>query len=450
MSLSLSDPRVFPFEHRATMGRPASEILLRRWQSASLGTLLVGYAGYYLCRSNLSVAAPLILREGQGLGVTKETLGAIMSAGVLVYAAGKLVNGVVADRSDGRGIFLLGMAGSALCTVVFGMGGGLAVLTLAWALNRYVQAMGWPGLVRIAGRWFPGGQRATVMGVLSGSYLAGDAVARLLLSLFIAWGLGWRQVFFLSGALLAGLALVSGCTLRGGSRDVGLDEEGEEGPAAPPGGGGTIPGRPGVWSLLAPLLGLRTFWLVCAVNFGLTLIRETFNAWTPTFLVEAVGLTPQGAAAGSLVFPLTGAAAAAAAGWLSDRTGGRHGRVMVPSVALLVVVLGVLSATPLRDRPAGALGLLAAASAFLIAPYSFPSGVLSLDLGGRQRAATASGLVDTAGYLGAVFSGYGIARIAERQGWAAAFGVLAAVAALTGAAVVAYSRTAVPAKNRVG
>ena len=72
-----------------------------RWQGITLVTLFVGYAGYYLCRSNLSVAAPLLLQEFGDDGFTKQSVGAIASVGVLFYSFGKAVNGVLADFFGG-------------------------------------------------------------------------------------------------------------------------------------------------------------------------------------------------------------------------------------------------------------------------------------------------------------------------------------------------------------
>src|SRR5262249_13346921 len=94
---------------------------LRRWRTATAGTLLLGYAGYYVCRSNLSVAAPLLLAD-PSTGLDKATLGAIVSAGVLAYAIGKVANGVVADFLGGRAAFLGGMVLSIGATLWFGAG----------------------------------------------------------------------------------------------------------------------------------------------------------------------------------------------------------------------------------------------------------------------------------------------------------------------------------------
>ena len=51
---------------------------LDRWQLVTAGTLLVGYAGYYVCRSNLSIAAPELVREFGDRGVDRAGLGVIV------------------------------------------------------------------------------------------------------------------------------------------------------------------------------------------------------------------------------------------------------------------------------------------------------------------------------------------------------------------------------------
>jgi OPA family glycerol-3-phosphate transporter-like MFS transporter len=201
--------------------------------------------------------------------------------------------------------------------------------------------------------------------------------------------------------------------------------------------------------MLGFLLRREQLWQVCLINFGLTLIRETFNGWTPTYLVQAVGMSVGDAAIGSLVFPLTGGLAACAGGWLSERCGNRHGRVMLPSLILMVIALAVLSLLPLRGRHVEALVVLATVALFMTIPYSFCSGVLAIDLGGKRASATATGLVDTAGYLGGALSGWGIAAVASRAGWPMAFSVLAGTGLATAAVVGIYMLTAIPRVDNV-
>jgi OPA family glycerol-3-phosphate transporter-like MFS transporter len=141
------------------------------WQGLTLSLLVTGYAGYYLCRSNLSVALPLIIQDlgshGMNRDEIKTHLGTMMSLGVLAYALGKFLSGALADFVGGRRNFLLGMMGSILFTVAFALGGALPVFTLSWIANRLVQSLGWAGIVKITSKWFSFSSYGTAMGAIS-------------------------------------------------------------------------------------------------------------------------------------------------------------------------------------------------------------------------------------------------------------------------------------------
>ena len=70
---------------------------LWRWQAITISLLFLGYAGYYLCRSDYSVSLPLIIadlgRRGVPAGIATVRLGSIASLGVLAYAIGKFPSG---------------------------------------------------------------------------------------------------------------------------------------------------------------------------------------------------------------------------------------------------------------------------------------------------------------------------------------------------------------------
>jgi OPA family glycerol-3-phosphate transporter-like MFS transporter len=420
---------------------------LRRWQAVTVATLFTGYAGYYVCRSNLSVATPLLLEEYGSAGLTKTHIGGVVSLGVLSYAIGKLLNGIATEYVGGKRIFLFGMFASVACTVLFALaplaagplagvagGFGLPVAVLlpflvVWTANRFVQSMGWGGLMQITARWFDHSRLATVTGVLCMSYLLGDAAARLYLGGVVKAGFGWQGVFFFAAATLGLIGVISLFTLKNRPAALGLPE-----PPPPPGnvyGADAGHQRISLAKLLKPLLSSFAFWLVCLMNVGLTLIRETFNQWTPVYMKEVVKLDAGTAAMTSSVFPLVGAAAALVAGWLVDRLNGRYGLVVVPSLAGLVVVLSVLAWAPLEGQTWPALMLIGSVAFFLLGPYSFCSGALSAKIGGQRGAAVAAGIVDTAGYLGATLAGYGVGRLADDFGWGTAFAALAGVAAVT-------------------
>lgn len=454
---------------------------LFRWQTITLVTLWVGYAGYYVCRSDFSVAAKSLQADlaeeptgpveawleqsraalGQTIGgafdraratiglsapeaaptvenekkkeddVGKRRFGLILSVSILCYTLGKLVSGIGGDFLGGRRLFLLGMLGSIVCTVLFGLSTGFATLLFLWCGNRLVQSVGWNGLVKVASRWFPVKRHGAILGVLTLSYLFGDSLARIFLSALLAYDIGWRTLFFAAASCLTVVMCVSWFTLKSSPGEVGAPEP-EANPANVYGEKGNSPTPAGLFDLLWPLATDFSFWLVCIMSFGLTLIRETFNNWNPTYLQEVAGLGKDRAALASALFPFVGGLSAITAGVLTDRMAkGRRGVIIFAFLAIMVAALYGLSKLEPGVGATLPLVLTSIVSFSMLGPYSFLTGVMSLDFGGKRGSSTAAGLADTAGYLGAVVSGYGVAVLAGERGWGVAFSALATVSTVT-------------------
>lgn len=406
--------------------------------------MIAGYAGYYLCRSNFSVAVPMLIEEMGTRGIPANTatvqLGAIASWGVLAYAIGKFPSGWLADFLGGRRNFLYGMGGSILFTVIFALGGGLPVFTLAWFGNRLVQSLGWASMVKISSRWFSYSTYGTVMGLISLSYLFGDAAARQFMAILITHGLGWRGVFLAAAAVLGVLLLLNLAFLREAPRSRGLEEP-EANPMNLFRASGDAPRPNNLRVLLRTFAVSPVFWLVCLISIGVTLMRETFNVWTPAYFTQALRLTNADAAQKSALFPLFGGLSVVFAGFLSDKLGPR-GRAVIIFVGLLLTSGVLLELALLTNVPAGSTNLrvwLVALVAFLmLGPYSYFAGAISLDFGGKQASATASGWIDGLSYLGGVMAGSSMANVTVSWGWKGTFGVLAAVALLSSGAAGIY------------
>jgi MFS transporter, OPA family, glycerol-3-phosphate transporter len=126
-------------------------------------------------------------------------------------------------------------------------------------------------------------------------------------------------------------------------------------------------------------------------------------------------------------------------GRLSDHVGSSVRLVIaIPLLALAVVALSLIGSRAALDSQITGLILLSGVAFLLIGPYSLLAGAIAMELGGRRGSATAAGLIDSAGYLGAVLSGWGIGSVAERSGWTTAFQLLAIVAAGAVLATLAY------------
>jgi sugar phosphate permease len=402
-------------------------------QVMTVSLLFGGYGALYFCRADLSVSTPLLIDElhkhGMSHGDAVIRMGAITSFGVLAYALGKLFLGGLGDFWGGRVSFLIGLSGATVFTLLFATGAFLPVFTIAWIGNRLTQSVAWAGLIKVSSKWFDFSSYGTIIGILSVSYLVGDAAARQWMGFLLQRGVGWRPLFYLAAGVAALMFIANFSLLRESRIDAGYGEA----KTNPLNLFAATESRPGsVRALLMPLLRSRAFVLVCLLSLGCTIIRETFNTWTPVYLRDYLGYSMSNAAGMSAVFPAVGAVSVIATGWLSDRAG-VNGRSLLMFFGLSATVAALLALMSVHSSSTGALlPLLAIGSiAFcLLGPYSYLGGAFAADFGGKQASAASSGIIDGVGYLGAVVAGDSVARVSVAFGWQGVFVSLSVVSAL--------------------
>ena len=408
-----------------------SPTALRVSQVRTIALLFGGYAACYYCRADLSVATPLLAEElgrhGLSHGEALIHIGTLTSLGVAAYALGKLFLTGLGDYWGGRRNFLIGVGGAAVFTLLFALAGAVPVFTVAWLGNRLTQSLGWAGLIKVSSKWFNYSSYGSIIGILSISYLVGDALARQQMGWLIGRGYGWRAVFLFAAIVAAAMLLGNLLWLRESRVEAGHAEATPNplnlfaATESPP---------KSVGALLLPLLRSRAFLLVCLLSFACTIIRETFNTWTPVYLRDHLGYSTSHAATLSALFPAVGAVSVLLAGWLSDRLG-LNGRSLLLFLGLLGTAGALLVLMSLRPGaapllPLAAIGLVGFC---LLGPYSYLGGAFALDFGGKQASAASSGIIDGIGYVGGVLAGDGVARLAVALGWDGVFVTLAVISA---------------------
>ena len=180
-----------------------------RFQTFVAGTL--GYSLYYVCRTGLNVVKGPIIQDGF-LNATQ--LGAISSCLLYAYAAGKFVNGVLADRSNIKRFMAAGLSVSAFTNLVFGLTGlwstavGAAssalviFLCFLWTLNGWAQSMGTAPAVIGLSRWYPLSIRGTYYGFFSSSHNIGEGLSFVFCGALVGL-MGWQWGFM--GSAIAGV-----------------------------------------------------------------------------------------------------------------------------------------------------------------------------------------------------------------------------------------------------
>ena len=387
------------------------------------------YAGYYLCRKNLSLILPALHST---TSFTDLQLANIVFGYSLLYAVGQFGFGLLADFVGAKRVVGAGLLAVIASNLLLGFNAGFLWLLFFACCNGAGQATGWSGLVKTMASWFSPQQRGVVMAWWGTNYVLGGFLA----TLFATWAmgahaplpeLGWRRGFLFPAAVL----LVITATYL-----IGLPGSKEELEA--PDGSRPVPAshdraRAGE---LTSLLRKPALWIIGSSYFFLEFCRYALMFWLPLYLVEHLRFGVGRSGLASSAYELVGVLGAVIAGYISDRL--MHGRRAPVCAVMLAGLAVVLALEPLLAR-FGFLGVtlsIAAAGIFSYGPDTLLSGAAAQDVGGARAAATASGIIDGVGHLGALFSPYVVVFVSARFGWDTLFGVLAASALVAGAALV--------------
>jgi len=401
------------------------------------------YATYYIGRANISVAVPALEKYLGGGEATAHSLllvGAILTGTKLAYGFGQLINGLLGDRFGPRRVATIGLFLSALMNLSFGLVGSFPAFLGIWLANGLFQATGAPSRIKVLANWFSPQSRGKMMGFLGTDYVVGNAVCWVL-SGWLLVQYSWRAVFIVPAFVLGASAIHFWVRVRNAPEEVGLPtiEEAERmgaDEAVEVAREAREDYHPG-WGFIArqALLNPKV-WIVGFAYFGVDLFRYGFLDWSFAYLID------EGAPVGKavlkiLMLPLVGAVGIIVSGWLTDRLGGRRAPVISVMLFVSALLAWVFSAIPVQGHMVLSLVVLGGIGFFLYGPHLLMGATIAMDLGSRKASATASGVIDWLGYMGAAVAGVGTAWARNNWGWDGAFvlwigaAVLAAVLMLT-------------------
>lgn len=390
----------------------------RSGRRAAFALSWLAYASYYLGRKGFSVAKAAVSRE---LGVGIEVLASIDTAYLVAYAIGQVPSGLAADRFGPRLLIGCGLIGSALACALFGLGHGALILGACFALNGLMQSTGWPGTTKAMAGWTTPGERGRVMGLWSTCYQVGGIAATALATYLLASS-GWRAAFLWPALWLAGMGVVVLIALR----NAPVHELPVEASAVL-----DAPSLPMPRSALSPTSrnarsALRNPTLYCygACYFCIKLIRYSLLFWLPYYLHTAAGFDETQSGFLSTSFEIGGTAGSIGLGWLSDHVGrarghgSRNHRALVAALSLFGLALTLLAYARLGSASVALhFSIMALVGALLFGPDALLSGAAAQDASGSAQAATATGLVNGMGSVGALLQGALTVGVQKAFGW---------------------------------
>jgi sugar phosphate permease len=161
----------------------------RFWRYRIFAVTWLAYAGFYLCRKNISIAMPLL---SQDQGFTKDNFATVLFFYGLFYALGQFYNGFLSDKFGPRLIVGIGLFLSILANIFMGFGAALLVFGLWWCINGIGQSTGWSGTVKNMAPWFRRKERGVVMSWWATCYVIGAIIATALATFIVTHPLLFR------------------------------------------------------------------------------------------------------------------------------------------------------------------------------------------------------------------------------------------------------------------
>ncbi len=403
----------------------------RALQARAFALTWLSYASYYLTRKNLSVVKN---RLNVDLGVSVGWLAGIDTAFLVLYALGQFAAGGLGDRFGARRVIAFGMLASAATAVAFGLGSTAWLLAIAFGLNGIFQATGWPNNVKAMEPWFGRRRRGLVMGLWCTNFQIGGLAATALAT-FLLVRYGWRAAFLAPAVWVAAVGAVVFFFLVERPEDRGLPpaENGERDAESPP---PKSPDGAAEGSAFFSIVREPALWILGAAYFGLKLIRYSLLFWLPFFLKRSLGYEEGAAGYLSTAFEAGGVLGVIAVGWLADRYFSANPLRLATPIIFGLAGSFLLLRVAAPFGMAGVAGALAIIGFLLFGPDTLLSGAVAQNIGRDRATASAAGVINGVGSLGAASQGFVTASISQAWGWNALFLFFVAFAVVSATALL--------------
>ena len=429
-------PKVKPIFRLKTGGKTD---WFKSWQWQVIICSMIGYAMFYFVRKNFSFAIPML--QGAFPGLTKAHVGAIMSAGGIIYGISKLINGVIGDRTNARWHLVLGLGVCVAVNFIFGwsaklttlmtgetggpdfIGGMVAIMSVLYIINQIFQGCGFAPCNHLMVNWVPPHELATKMSIWNTSHSIGAFVA----SIICGYLTSWQLCFWVPATIsLFGILFIF-ATLRDTPKSVGLKElpkvEGELDDEK------SKDKKEWRKFLVNNVFKNPVVWILALTDLFVYVVRFAILDWGPSMLQD-MGLSQALSGWTVGIFEVAGCLGMIFAGYVSDKFfKSRSQRVCAIEMVLVALCLVALHFIQDMHSPVLFLIVLALAGFFLYGPQAL-LGVIASNEVSKKAASSAVGIIGFMSYLSTLITGYPLGKFADHFGWHPIFILMAAVSVI--------------------
>ncbi len=382
------------------------------------------YALAYVGRLSYGANLASIIAD---FGITKSEGGMVSSFFFFSYAAGQLINTVMARYYKPKQVVACAMAISALCNLSVGLLDSIVVMRFVWLVNGLVQSTLWCSILNLQAKYL---SRADVSRAIIWNCMTlgiGTFICYGLSALFSALGITWRAVFLVASVLLGAVSVLWYFGVRYTERafhTFGAVLEEEQGSVA-----SVSSEKPKIFTRYFVLV----FVFACVTAACCAFVRDGVVTWLPTILIEDFGVASALSIILTMILPEISLFSAMMVKKLTKKI---HGHLFLEMIFFLVAT-GMLTLIILMyPKRSTVITILCFALMYcaITAIVNLTTSIIPFSM--RKYSGAVGGIsafLDACCYVGSICSTYGLGALAEAEGWMA---VIYTAAGVCGAAAV--------------
>jgi len=381
--------------------------LYRHHRRSVIFIIVFAYGLGYVCRLALNVVKKPLMDAGV---FTPEEVGFIGSMLLYGYAFGKFSNGFLADYSNVKRFFAVGLLLSA--SLNFGMSFSTVVglSAILWLLNGWSQGFGAPACAVALASWFSNHERGRYYGIWSTAHSIGEGMTYLGVAFLLALppkglGLSWQWGFWIPAIVCVFAALLVLRMLQDRPQTLGLPAVAEwkhDGRAV---------ARPGshvaasIWKDQLKVLTIPAIWVIALASSSMYITRYAVNSWGNVYLQEIRGFDLFDANLFIFMNTAAGILGCVAYGYISDKWFDARR----PPANVLFGLMELIPLFVIFYGPANSVVL-----AIALVVYGFGlsgilaslGGLFAIDIAPKKVAGAAMGFIGVFSYVGAGMQDY--------------------------------------------
>lgn len=371
--------------------------LYKKYRLRVMLAITIGYGLAYPLRLALS-AMKKDLIDGNIFSAVE--LGSIGAALLYAYAFGKFFNGILADHSNVKRFFAVGVTVSALINIFIGTSTILWAWILLWGLNGWFQGFGAPTGAVTLSNWFSNKERGRLYGIWSTAHSLGEGLTFIVSATLVTF-FGWQAGFWGPGVFAIFVAIGIYFLLEDRPQTFGLPSVADwKNDHSNPKQASDEKSQSTKKAQLK-IFRIPAIWILGIASASMYVTRYAINSWGFLYLQEAKGYSLVEAGSILGINTIAGLAGCVAYGYISDRLFNARR----PPVNLIFGVLEVFSLFVIFFTPDGHPAIVMAA--FILYGFTLSGllaalgGLFAIDIAPKKAAGAVMGFIGIFSYLGA-------------------------------------------------